>query len=74
VKAANAHRPVLDTAQPRALEQANDLSWFDMTMAMKVGEEAGLPLRVSEVDHKDATLWLEHSAHFLGTLLAHLAR
>src|SRR5262245_39005649 len=74
MKAANTHRAAFDAAEPGLLEKSEDLARIDMTMAMKVREKTRVPLRMPEINDKQAALGLEHAAHFPSTLLAHLAR
>jgi hypothetical protein len=40
VEAADTDGPALDAAQSRFVEQRHDLSWIDVTMTVKVCEQA----------------------------------
>jgi hypothetical protein len=74
LKIADTDGPALDAAESCLVEQRDDLLWIDVTVTVKVREQARLALRGAKIDDQHASLWFEDAVDLACALLAHFAR
>src|SRR5262245_53351935 len=74
LKAADTHGAALDATQPGVIQQGCDLARIDVTMTMKVTEDAALVLGARKVGYQHAPSRFEHTPDFIHTLLTDLPR
>jgi hypothetical protein len=74
LQVADSYRAALDKVQACFSEDGNDFPEADVTMAVKMGNNASLRRRRSEVDSQHPAAWLQYPSYLTSALRAQLAR
>lgn len=73
LEAAHPNRPALDAAQTRLVELRNDVLQIDVTVAVKMRNQARLALWTPEINDQQASLRFQHTANLTQALLTQLS-
>src|SRR6266568_4720414 len=73
LQVADSHCAALDNAQTCFAEDGDDFSETDVTMTVKMGDDASLRRGGSEVDRQYSAAGLQHSSNLGGALATYLA-